>query len=68
MIGVHVDPNDEHAKALGWLGVLVDQYGLQSVLDVGSGTGRALLISEGAARPRIEGDRAITEPSCVRYT
>ena len=49
---LHVDPRDEHAKALGWLGVIIDQYAFQSLLDVGSGTGRALLYLKD--RPRLE--------------
>lgn len=49
---LHVDPKDEHAKALGWLAALIDQYGFQSLLDVGSGTGRALLYLKD--RPGLE--------------
>jgi ubiquinone/menaquinone biosynthesis C-methylase UbiE len=33
----------EHDFALRWLGSIVDHLGIQSVLDVGSGTGRALI-------------------------
>ena len=43
MIGSTSIRRIEHAKALDWLGVIIDQYAVQSVLDVGSGTGRALL-------------------------
>ncbi len=39
---VHVDDADEHAMALGWLAALVEQRRFASILDVGSGTGRAL--------------------------
>jgi len=49
---LHVDPKDEHAKALGWLAALIEQYAFQSVLDVGSGTGRALLYLKD--RPGLE--------------
>jgi SAM-dependent methyltransferase len=33
---------DEHAIALGWLATMIEQRDIVSVLDVGSGTGRAL--------------------------
>ena len=33
----------EHALGLDWLSTLIRHYGIRSVLDVGSGTGRALL-------------------------
>ena len=39
---MHVDPGDEHSLALRFISGLVRQLNLQSVLDVGSGTGRAL--------------------------
>jgi ubiquinone/menaquinone biosynthesis C-methylase UbiE len=38
----HVGEADEHAIALGWLTALIQQCRISSVLDVGSGTGRAL--------------------------
>lgn len=38
----HIDPADEHAIALGWMTALIEQRGIESVLDVGSGTGRVL--------------------------
>lgn len=37
-----VDETDEHAMALGWLAALVAQRHYSTILDVGSGTGRAL--------------------------
>jgi SAM-dependent methyltransferase len=46
-----VDPMDEHANALGWIAALIDQRHYRSVLDVGSGTGRALLYLKG--RPHL---------------
>jgi len=42
-----VHPMDEHANALGWLATLIDQRQYRSVLDIGSGTGRALLYLKG---------------------
>jgi ubiquinone/menaquinone biosynthesis C-methylase UbiE len=39
---VHVSDDDEHAFALHWLSSLISAYSIQSVLDVGSGTGRAI--------------------------
>jgi SAM-dependent methyltransferase len=44
---LHVDPMDEHANALGWIAALIDQRQYRSVLDIGSGTGRALLYLKG---------------------
>ncbi len=40
---LQIHPTDEHANALGWLAAVIDQRQYRSVLDVGSGTGRALL-------------------------
>ncbi len=40
---LHVSEHDEHGRALAWLSGLLDHYGVRSVLDVGSGTGRAPL-------------------------
>jgi ubiquinone/menaquinone biosynthesis C-methylase UbiE len=39
---VHVSEADEHAIALGWLAAMIQQRQIVSVLDIGSGTGRAL--------------------------
>ncbi|OAI24510.1 hypothetical protein A1351_17795 [Methylosinus sp. R-45379] len=49
---LHIDPRDEHAKALGWLAAMIGQYAFTSVLDVGSGTGRALFYLKD--RPGLE--------------
>ena len=38
----HVHEDDEHFFALAWLAGLMQHYRVGSVLDVGSGTGRAL--------------------------
>jgi ubiquinone/menaquinone biosynthesis C-methylase UbiE len=40
---MHVDVQDEHSFALAILAALVKFHGYESVLDIGSGTGRALL-------------------------
>lgn len=39
---MHVDEGDEHYRALDWLSNLIAQNGFTSLLDIGSGTGRAL--------------------------
>lgn len=41
--GMHVSAHDEHSLALAVLAAFIRFYGYSSVLDVGSGTGRALL-------------------------
>jgi SAM-dependent methyltransferase len=38
----HVNPGDEHYRALAHISALVDLHGLRSLVDVGTGTGRAL--------------------------
>ncbi len=40
---LHVAEHDEHATALAWLSGLSGHYGARSLLDIGSGTGRAPL-------------------------
>lgn len=40
---MHVFDKGEHALALALLAALIDYHGIKSVLDIGSGTGRALL-------------------------
>ncbi len=40
---LQIDAGDEHAMALAWVAWLIETRGYASVLDVGSGTGRALL-------------------------
>jgi ubiquinone/menaquinone biosynthesis C-methylase UbiE len=39
---MHVDDGDEHYRALDWLSNLIAQNRFTSLLDIGSGTGRAL--------------------------
>lgn len=39
---LHMQPDDEHYFALAWMLACIDQLGCTSVLDVGSGTGRAV--------------------------
>ena len=39
---LHVHHTDEHFIALSWLAAMIEHYKFQSVLDVGSGTGRCL--------------------------
>ena len=52
---MQVDPADEHAIALAWMAALVEQRGYSSVLDVGSGTGRALLYLKSRSNVRLVG-------------
>jgi ubiquinone/menaquinone biosynthesis C-methylase UbiE len=40
---LHVQENDEHFFALVWLAAMIRHYGIRSILDVGSGTGRGLI-------------------------
>jgi len=39
---VHVSDNDEHSLAIKFMIAMIGLYGIKSVLDVGSGTGRAV--------------------------
>ena len=50
---VHVSDDDDHAFALHWLSSLISAYSIQSVLDVGSGTGRAVAFLK-ARHPKIK--------------
>lgn len=50
---VHVSDDDDHALALHWLSSLISAYSIQSVLDVGSGTGRAVAFLK-ARHPKIK--------------
>jgi ubiquinone/menaquinone biosynthesis C-methylase UbiE len=52
---LQVDPLDAHAYALGWLAALIDQHRYESVLDVGSGTGRALVYLKNQPGLRLRG-------------
>jgi ubiquinone/menaquinone biosynthesis C-methylase UbiE len=40
---LHLDADQEHMFALSWLSGLIDYTGAQSILDIGCGTGRALV-------------------------
>jgi SAM-dependent methyltransferase len=39
---MHVGDDDEHALSLAWMLSMVDHFGIRSILDIGSGTGRAV--------------------------
>ena len=39
---MHVNEADEHYFALCWMSSFIEMYGISSILDVGSGTGRAI--------------------------
>lgn len=45
----HVSESGEHEMALAFLIAMLDQLGVRSILDIGSGTGRALLQLKAAA-------------------
>lgn len=53
------DPTLAHANALGWLTSLIELHPIESVLDIGSGTGRVLLYLKGYAGLSVRG----VEPS-----
>ena len=40
---MHVEEADEHGFALQFMISILEQFGIQSILDIGSGTGRALI-------------------------
>lgn len=49
---MQLSPQDEHQFALSVLSAMIDYHGIRSVLDVGSGTGRALRFLK-ARHPRV---------------
>jgi SAM-dependent methyltransferase len=51
----HVSQVDEHSVGLAWMAALIEQRQLTSVLDVGSGTGRALLYLKGRTTVTMRG-------------
>jgi SAM-dependent methyltransferase len=58
----HVTPGDEHYIALEYVAALMRLVGATSVLDVGSGTGRALeFLGERLALERLEGVEPVAE-------
>jgi SAM-dependent methyltransferase len=63
----HIDPADEHAVALAWMMSLIEQRGVASVLDVGSGTGRALLAIKGRTGVRLAGVEPSPELRAIGY-
>lgn len=40
---MHIEDGDEHFFALSWLSALIGHHGFSSLLDIGSGTGRAVI-------------------------
>jgi len=66
--GMHISAKDEHSLALAILGALVKFHGFESVLDVGSGTGRALLeLAEQCPESRCMGVEPVAELREVGY-
>jgi ubiquinone/menaquinone biosynthesis C-methylase UbiE len=66
---MHVSTEDEHSFALAILSALMKFHGLDSVLDVGSGTGRALLdLQEQCPGIRCVGVEPVAELREVGYT
>ena len=58
--GQHVAEDDEHGFALAFMAAAMEHFGFHSVLDIGSGTGRAVLrIKDTMPNVRIVG----VEPS-----
>jgi ubiquinone/menaquinone biosynthesis C-methylase UbiE len=67
--GLHISSKDEHSLALAILAALVKFHGFESVLDVGSGTGRALLeLTEQCPGSRCVGVEPVAELREVGYS
>ena len=49
---LQIDPADEHAIALAFMSSMIDQRRLESVLDVGSGTGARATLSQASQARR----------------
>lgn len=64
---MHLGEADEHAIALGFLASIVAQRGFSSVLDVGSGTGRALCYLKRAPGLAVRGVEPVAELREVAY-
>lgn len=64
---LQIGPADEHALALGWMAAIIAQRGYKSVLDVGSGTGRAPLFLRGNTAARVIGVEPSTHLRAVGY-
>jgi ubiquinone/menaquinone biosynthesis C-methylase UbiE len=59
---MHLQQGDEHFFALSFLVGIIDHFGFKSVLDVGSGTGRALLyIKERKPKILVKGIEPVEE-------
>jgi ubiquinone/menaquinone biosynthesis C-methylase UbiE len=58
---MHVDQRDEHHDALDWLSAIIAARGYTSVLDVGSGTGRAPLYLKGRTPAKVIGVEPVAE-------
>lgn len=66
---MHVDKADEHFFALNWLAATLKYLNIRSVLDIGSGTGRALLfIKEHFPEIKITGVEPVEELRQIGYS
>ncbi|MBF7730502.1 class I SAM-dependent methyltransferase [Pseudomonas sp. N040] len=65
---MHLDENDEHFFALSFMVGVIDYLGIQSILDIGSGTGRAVQFLK-KIRPdlRVVGVEPVTELREIGY-
>lgn len=63
-----ISPDDEHQIALGWLASLIRMRGHTSVLDVGSGTGRAALWLKTQTQARVVGLEPSAELRAIGHT
>lgn len=65
---MHLHEGDEHFFALSFFLTLIDVFGLKSILDIGSGTGRAILyLKENRPDIRIVGVEPVTALREIGY-
>lgn len=65
---MHVSENDEHTFALNWMVAAAEHFGVRSILDIGSGTGRALsFIAKHRPQLAVMGVEPVAELRQVAY-